>query len=249
VPAPMSSTIDPVGCSTGSPLPTAAAIGLAIRRASRAPAAIQAWATARLCTPLTPVGTAAITRGFARLCRRTLPMRWRSSSSVARRSAITPCLSGWIAAIPSRPRSSSASLPAASGSLVRASTATTLGSDRTISPPRADRTVCGGPQIDRDVAAGEAGRKWEGSHQHPIGIARIRARRVNAHHGQAKRALPRSTGRKRRTDADSTRRRGTLRLIRRLRWHRGHPRDERLGSNLGLFANRIPQWRARRFRF
>ena len=94
VPPPMSTTMLPVGSPTGRPAPMAAAIGSSIRYAWRAPALRQASSTARFSTPVTPEGTQTTTRGCAQRFWCTFWMKWRSISSVTSKSAITPSLSG-----------------------------------------------------------------------------------------------------------------------------------------------------------
>ena len=64
VPPPMSITMLPVGVSTGSPTPIAAAIGSATMNTSFAPAPSAESRTARFSTSVMPDGTQTITRGF-----------------------------------------------------------------------------------------------------------------------------------------------------------------------------------------
>jgi hypothetical protein len=64
VPPPMSITMFPVGVSTGSPTPIAAAIGSATMKTSFAPAPSAESRTARFSTSVIPEGTQTITRGF-----------------------------------------------------------------------------------------------------------------------------------------------------------------------------------------
>ena len=64
VPPPMSMTMLPVGVSTGSPTPIAAAIGSATMNTSFAPAPSAESRTARFSTSVMPDGTHTITRGF-----------------------------------------------------------------------------------------------------------------------------------------------------------------------------------------
>jgi hypothetical protein len=66
VPPPMSMTMLPVGDSTGSPTPMAAAIGSLIMNTSLAPAPTAESRTARFSTSVIPDGTHTITRGFTR---------------------------------------------------------------------------------------------------------------------------------------------------------------------------------------
>ncbi len=138
VPPPMSTTMLPVGSPTGRPAPMAAAIGSSIRYAWRAPADRQASSTARFSTPVTPLGTQTTTRGCAQRFWCTFWMKWRSISSVTSKSAITPSFNGRIAEIVPgvRPSMRLASIPTACTSPLRASTATTDGSDSTMPRPR-----------------------------------------------------------------------------------------------------------------
>ena len=64
VPPPMSMTMFPVGVSTGSPTPIAAAIGSATMNTSFAPAPSAESRTARFSTSVIPDGTHTMTRGF-----------------------------------------------------------------------------------------------------------------------------------------------------------------------------------------
>ena len=64
VPPPMSTTMEPVGLSTGRPAPMAAAMGSSMRNAWRAPAVMVASKTARFSTEVTPLGTHTTTRGL-----------------------------------------------------------------------------------------------------------------------------------------------------------------------------------------
>jgi hypothetical protein len=66
VPPPMSMTILPVGVSTGSPTPMAAAIGSATMSTCLAPAVSAESRTARRSTSVIPDGTQTITLGFTR---------------------------------------------------------------------------------------------------------------------------------------------------------------------------------------
>ena len=65
VPPPMSTTMEPVGLSTGRPAPMAAAMGSSIKKHWRAPAVMVASKTARFSTLVTPLGTHTTTRGLA----------------------------------------------------------------------------------------------------------------------------------------------------------------------------------------
>ena len=66
VPPPMSITMFPVGVSTGSPTPIAAAIGSATISTCLAPAVSAESRTARRSTSVIPDGTATITFGLTR---------------------------------------------------------------------------------------------------------------------------------------------------------------------------------------
>ena len=66
VPPPMSTIMLPLASVTGSPAPTAAAIGSSIRKTSRAPADSAASLTARRSTCVIPDGTAMMMRGLKR---------------------------------------------------------------------------------------------------------------------------------------------------------------------------------------
>ena len=63
VPPPMSTTREPVGSSTGSSAPMAAAMGSSMRNACEAPACSAASKTARFSTDVTPLGMPMTTRG------------------------------------------------------------------------------------------------------------------------------------------------------------------------------------------
>jgi hypothetical protein len=80
--------------------------------------------------------------------------------------AITPSLSGRIAEIVPgvRPSMRLASIPTAWTSPVRESIATTEGSDSTIPRPRTYTSVFAGAEVDRHVAATEAGEIREEAH-------------------------------------------------------------------------------------
>src|SRR5436190_992043 len=67
VPPPMSTTIEPLAASTGSPAPMAAAIGSSISATCRAPADRHASSTARCSTLVIPDGAHITTRGRANL--------------------------------------------------------------------------------------------------------------------------------------------------------------------------------------
>ena len=93
-------------------------------------------------------------------------MKWRSISSVTSKSAITPSFSGrmaWI--VPGvRPSMRLASMPTAWTSPVRESIATTDGSrQHDAAPAHVDEGV-GGAEVDRHVAAAEAGEVAEEAH-------------------------------------------------------------------------------------
>ena len=66
VPPPISMTMFPVGVSTGSPTPMAAAIGSATMRTCLAPAVSAESRTARRSTSVMPEGTHTMTLGFTR---------------------------------------------------------------------------------------------------------------------------------------------------------------------------------------
>ena len=59
----------PVGSATGRPAPSAAAMGSSMRYASRAPACLADWRTARFSTWVIPDGTVTTTRGWTMLRR------------------------------------------------------------------------------------------------------------------------------------------------------------------------------------
>ena len=159
VPPPMSTIMFPVGSATGRPAPIAAAIGSSIRYAWRAPAESVASSTARFSTPVTPDGTQTTTRGCAKRCWCTFWMKCRSICSVTSKSAITPSLSGRIAAIVPgvRPSIRFASTPTACTSPVRWSIATTDGSrEHDAAAAHVDERVRGA-EVHGHVAAAEAG--------------------------------------------------------------------------------------------
>ena len=148
VPPPMSTTMFPVGSPTGRPAPIAAAMGSSIKYAWRAPADRHASSTARFSTPVTPDGTHTTTRGCAQRFWCTFWMKWRSICSVTSKSAITPSLRGRIAwMVPGvRPSIRLASRPTACTSPLRASIATTDGSDSTMPRPRTYTSVFAVPR-------------------------------------------------------------------------------------------------------
>ena len=66
VPPPISTTILPMACETGSPAPIAAAIGSSIRLTYFAPASMATSCTFLLSTSVTPEGIQMTTRAFAK---------------------------------------------------------------------------------------------------------------------------------------------------------------------------------------
>jgi len=138
VPPPISTTMLPVGSSTGSPAPIAAAIGSSIKSTSTAPAFVAASRTARRSTSVTPEGMQMTT--FARWngpLLTALVMKCLSMVAVISKSAITPSFSGRTATMEPgvRPIISLACAPTARTLSVRTSTATTDGSRMTIPFP------------------------------------------------------------------------------------------------------------------
>ena len=145
VPPPISTTIEPEASATGSPAPSAAAIGSSIRNTWLAPAASADSLIARRSTWVEPHGTQMMIRGFgaSRLDGCTALMKCFSICSVTVKLAITPSFIGRIASmlpgtrpsicLASSPTARTTSLPL--GPPSRA-IATTDGSFRTMPLPR-----------------------------------------------------------------------------------------------------------------
>jgi hypothetical protein len=136
----------PRGSSTGSPAPTAAAIGSSIKNTLRAPLAIAASRTARFSTSVTPLGTQITTRLLIVPC--AFRMKYRSICLVVSKSAITPSFIGLIATIAPgvRPIMRLASSPIAKTSRVCEFIATTDGSFIIIPLPREKTNVFAVPK-------------------------------------------------------------------------------------------------------
>ena len=159
VPPPTSTIMLPVGESTGSPAPIAAAIGSDTMKRRLAPAASAESRTARRSTSVIVDGTQTRIVGFTRT-------RWRSSTcrrnrrsicSAIVKSAMTPSFIGRMARIPSgvRPSIRFASRPTPRMAFVSASTATTDGSSSTTPSPLTRIRVLAVP---RSTAIWRAGR-------------------------------------------------------------------------------------------
>src|SRR5574338_1046270 len=160
VPPPMSMTMLPVGVSTGSPTPMAAAIGSATMKTCLAPAVSAESRTARRSTSVMPDGTQTITLGFTRKkCLSMMSFRkYRSIFSVTSKSAITPSLSGRTAMIPSgvRPSIRLASRPMPRMRPLPFSMATTEGSLSTIPSPLTYTRVLSVPRSTAISLAGSS---------------------------------------------------------------------------------------------
>jgi hypothetical protein len=139
VPPPMSITMLPVGVSTGSPTPIAAAMGSATMNTSFAPAPSAESRTARRSTSVIPEGTHTMTRGFTLNTWFSMirVRKYRSIFSVTSKSAMTPSFIGRTARIPSgvRPSMRLASSPTPLIFFVSLSIATTDGSLSTMPSP------------------------------------------------------------------------------------------------------------------
>ena len=160
VPPPMSTIMLPVGLSTGSPAPIAAAIGSDTMKRRLTPAASVESRTARRSTSVMLEGTHTSTVGLTRRkCRSSTCLRNRRSiCSAMLKSAITPSFIGRTARIPSgvRPSMRLASWPTPRIAPVALSTAATDGSFRTTPSPRTSTRVLAVP---RSTAICRAGRQ------------------------------------------------------------------------------------------
>ena len=138
VPPPISIIILPFGSLIGIPAPIAAALACSKRNIVLAPACSQLSLTARLSTSVIPVGIPIAILGLTKvflLC--TLFMKYLIIFSTISKSAITPSLIGFIAAIGpgTLPSILFASFPTAITFPVLFSMATTEGSANTIPSP------------------------------------------------------------------------------------------------------------------
>ena len=168
VPPPMSITMLPVGVSTGSPTPIAAAIGSATISTCLAPAVSAESRTARRSTSVIPEGTQTMTFGFTRnTCLSMIVLRkYRSIFSVTSKSAMTPSFSGLTATMPSgvRPSIRFASSPMPLIFPVAFSIATTEGSFSTMPSPLTYTSVFAVPRSTAISLAGSHDVKFrEGS--------------------------------------------------------------------------------------
>ena len=149
VPPPISTIILPVGSSTGSPAPIAAAIGSSINITSLAPACLVASSIALLSTSVTPEGKHTIILGLVNaLLFVIFSMNLLSIVWVTSKSAITPSFNGLIATMfPGvLPIICLASVPTANDFFVKLFIATTEGSLNTIPFPLTNTRVFAVPK-------------------------------------------------------------------------------------------------------